>query len=114
MFKIVPRSYNSLTSLTTTTNESPSLPMTHKSNRSLPQYLNADNRTFYHNHSINLYEEIRLPSDYHYYSHTLACNHHLRPSYELSSSKIVCQNCLFETLHRKQRCLCQNFFIPIK
>jgi len=74
---IVPTFYNSLTP---TTNQSPS-------------------------HPINIYEEIRLSSDYYHYQ---------MPCYELSPSKIICQNCLLETLHRKQQCVCHNFFVPIK
>lgn len=87
----------------------------------LQQHLNSTDRSYYHNHSNNIYEEIRIPSDHHYCSHTLSYyqqKHPLTPyyyTYELSPSKIVCQNCLLGNLNRQQQqCLCHNFFVPIK
>ncbi|CAF0889486.1 unnamed protein product [Rotaria sp. Silwood1] len=131
--KIIPTSYNSLTPLTTITNQSPSSAMTNVFNRSLQQNLPSDDQLSYHNHTTNTYEKIQLSSEYHYCSccicvHTyskpqqrqqsnISTTHQLTPYYykcESSSSKIVCQKCLLENLHRKQNCFCHNFFIPIK
>jgi hypothetical protein len=100
LFQILPISYNSLTPLTTTTT-------TNKSNPSLQQHFNTDN------HSINIYDEIRLSSDHHSFAYYQQKTPYYY-TYELSPSKIVCPNCLLKTLHQKQQCLCRNFFVPIK
>ncbi|CAF3818491.1 unnamed protein product [Rotaria sordida] len=132
--KIIPTSCNSLTPLTTTTNQSPSSTMTNIVNQNLEQILRSDDQSSYHNHSTNIYEKIQFSSDHHYCSCCLcvqtyykqqqqqqqqyiSTTYQLMPyyyTYESSSSKIICQNCLLETLHHKQNCFCRNFFVPIK
>ena len=61
---------------------------------------------------MHFYED--TTKDY-YPSYPLA--HSMTPvchTYELSPSKLVCSNCLYATFRRKQQCICENFFIPIK
>lgn len=135
---------------TTTTiahNQYPSLRMTHNSNLSLhmahsQQHLNSDETSSSsHHNSTNIYEEIRPSYDRHpcccccsctlaYYQQQkqyIPTNHQLTPHYYTceppslsTTSTIVCQTCLLETLHRKQHtashmnCACHNFFVPIK
>ncbi|CAF2831900.1 unnamed protein product [Rotaria sp. Silwood2] len=128
--RIVPTSYNSLTPLTTTTNQSPSSTMTNILNQSLQQNLPFNDQSSYHNHTTNTHEKIQLSSDHHYCSccfyvqayykqqqQYISTTEQLMPYYytcQSSPSKIVCQNRLLETLHRKQNCFCHNFFVPIK
>ncbi|CAF0963401.1 unnamed protein product [Adineta ricciae] len=143
-------SYGCLTPLTTTTtiahNRYPSLTMTHNSNLSLhmahsQQNLHSDETSSQRN-SMNVYEEIRPTYDghpcccccsctlAHYQQHQYtsnSTNHQFMPHYYTceppslpTPSTIVCQNCLLQTLHRKQsrtstmNCACHNFFVPIK
>ncbi|CAF3084141.1 unnamed protein product [Rotaria socialis] len=134
--RIAPSSYDSLTPLTTATDQSPLSTIASMFNLNHQQVLPSDDQSFYHNHSPNIYEKIRLPSD-HYYCSCYLCvqayHHHqqqqqqqyitsihqLTPYYytcesSSPSSHIVCQNCLLDNLHRKNNCFCHNFFIPIK
>lgn len=127
-----------------TNNSNLSLHMIHNQ-----QYRTSDQTSLSNHNSTNIYEEIRPTFDHHpccccsctlaYYHHQqqqqhqeqqqtcISSNHQLTPHYytceppSLSTrSTIVCQTCLLETLHRKQRatstmnCACHNFFVPIK
>ncbi|CAF0930743.1 unnamed protein product [Rotaria sp. Silwood1] len=138
------------TTTTIAHNQYPSLAMTNNSNLSLhllhsQQYLNSDEISLSHHNSTNIYEEIRPTTfDHHccccsctlaYYQkqqqqqqqQCISNNRQLTPHYYTceppslsTTSTIVCQSCLLETLHRKQQttstinCACRNFFIPIK
>ena len=121
--------------------------MMNNSNLSLPighnqQNINSNEVSLAHHNSTNIYEEIRPTLDHpsccccccsctlsHYRQQQYIANScQLTPHYytceplpSLSTeSKVVCQTCLLETLHRKQHatsmtnCVCRNFFIPIK
>jgi hypothetical protein len=125
-----------------TNNSNLSLHMTHSQ-----QNLNSDETSpsQSHHESTNIYEEIRPSFDRHrcccccsctlahYQQHQqqqqqyISTNHQLTPHYYTceppslsTTSTIVCQTCLLETLHRKQHttstmnCACRNFFVPIK
>jgi len=126
-----------------TNNSNLSLHMTHSQ-----QHLNSDETSpsQSHHESTNIYEEIRPSFDRHrcccccsctlahYQQHQqqqqqqyISTNHQLTPHYYTceppslsTTSTIVCQTCLLETLHRKQHttstmnCACRNFFVPIK
>jgi hypothetical protein len=105
------------------------------------QHLNSDEVSPSHCNSTNIYEEIRPSFDRHRCCCCCSCtiahyqqqqyistNRQLTPHYytceppslSTPTSRIVCQTCLLETLHRKQHttstmnCACRNFFVPIK
>ena len=132
LFQVVPISYDCLTPLTNTTlaaNSYPTLRLHHPLNP-------PDNST-------NVYEEIRPSFDRQQCHCCCSCasaNHYnqqqyastLRqltphyytcepaPSISSTSTSIICQSCLLETLHRKKQapstmnCACRHFFMPIK
>ena len=80
------------------------------------------------NHRTNIYEEIPSSFDSHPCCACCSCTvaHYYEkqsgrpPStpyyhmYEPSLPRLVCQTCLFQTLHRQQQCACHHFFVPIK
>jgi len=135
--------HNQYPSLTMMNKSNLSLHMVHSQH-----HLNSDETSASsHHESANVYEEIRPPFDRHqhhchccsctltYYQHhqqqqqqqSYTSNHSLTPHYYTceppslaTPSTIVCQNCLLQTLHRKQQthstmnCACRNFFVPIK
>ena len=123
--QIVPTFYERATPSTTTT-ATTSLPSSAPSR----EHFHADQIFSDHNHRTNIYEEI-LPSSYDYRPHCACCScthahyyekHSVPPSfstpyyhtYEPSVARIVCQTCLFQSLHRQQQCSCHHFFVPIK
>ncbi|CAF4920261.1 unnamed protein product [Rotaria socialis] len=128
--RIAPSSYDSLTPLTTATDQSPLSTIASMFNLNHQQVLPSDDQSFYHNHSPNIYEKIRLPSD-HYYCSCYLCvqayhhHHHqqqqqyitsihqLTPYYytcesSSPSSHIVCQNCLLDNLHQANEYNCSS------
>lgn len=139
--------YECLTPLTSTTlvhNVYPSFRTNDQTMSSLNrmnsrQNLTSDESPSSHRNSINIYEEIRPPIEHpscycccsctmnHYQRQCLQTTRQLTPHYytcepqnHSSSSAVVCQSCLLETLHRKQQntttmnLACRHFFVPIK
>ncbi|CAF1461305.1 unnamed protein product [Adineta steineri] len=126
---ILPVPYYSLTPLTMMTNRSPSLTLANK--LTLDKHLNSDSQSIYHNHSINIYDKIRLSTNH---QHCSCCScalayyqqqqrQHIPTSEQVlpcyytsisSPSEIICQNTSLERLHCQQQCFCHNFFVPIK
>ena len=106
------------------------------------QHLNSEGTSSSPHESTNIYEEIRPSFDRHhhccccsctlahYQQHQQSClsiNRQSTPHYYTcepptlsTTSTVICQSCLLETLHRKQHtnstmnCACRNFFVPIK
>ncbi|CAF0874726.1 unnamed protein product [Adineta ricciae] len=105
-------SYKSFTPITLTTNQSPSLLVINQSNS------NSETHLPYHNHSLNIYDVARLSSNHRHCSCCSCALSYYENSHSIYTSRPIpmyyypCRSS--KRSHGRHKCLCQNFFMPIK